>query len=75
MDALVTKYSFFCFCATLAAIVLLYSLGALLAWSGRPAEALGIGGAGTGLIGILGGFKPRSSPMMHPAPDSQGTSP
>jgi hypothetical protein len=41
MDALVTKYSFFCFCATLAAIVLLYSLGALLAWSGRPAEASG----------------------------------
>lgn len=48
------------FMAVLAAIVLLYGIGAVLAWSGKPMEALGLGGAGTGLIGVLGTFKPRS---------------
>jgi hypothetical protein len=60
MDALVTRYSFFCFLAVLCAIVVLYAIGAVLAFNGKPMEALGLGGAGTGLIGILGTFKPRS---------------
>lgn len=65
MDALVTKYSFWCFLSTLTAIVVLYTLAAVLAYSGKPAESLGIGGAGTGLIGVLGTFKPRSSGGMN----------
>ncbi len=48
------------FIATLTAIVILYGLGAILAFQGRPVEALGLGGAGTGLIGVLGTFRPRT---------------
>lgn len=53
------------FCAVLAAIVILYGLGAILAFSGKAVEALGLGGAGTGLIGVLGTFRPRSSPSSN----------
>lgn len=48
------------FYAVLAAIVILYTIGAVLAFFGKPMEALGLGGAGTGLIGVLGTFKPRT---------------
>lgn len=43
--------------ATLLAIVVLVVAGVVLGLSGRPVEALGIGGAVTGLIGVLGTFK------------------
>ena len=45
--------------ATLAAIVVLVVVGAVLAARGFSAEALGIGGAVTGLIGVIGTFKPK----------------
>jgi len=54
------KHTLWAFMAVLTAIVVLYSIGALLAFFGKPMEALGLGGAGTGLIGVLGTFKPRS---------------
>lgn len=47
------------FLATLLAIVILVVIGAWMASTGRPAEALGIGGAVTGLIGVIGTFRPR----------------
>lgn len=46
---------------TVAAIVLLVLAGAYMAVHGRNAEALGIGGAVTGLIGVLGTFKPKTN--------------
>lgn len=55
------KYTFYAFLATLVAIVVLVSLGAALGLNGRPVEALGIGGAVTGLIGVIGTFKPRTT--------------
>lgn len=55
------RHTLWAFMATLAAIVVLYSVGAILAFMGKPLEALGIGSAGTGLIGVLGTFKPRAA--------------
>jgi hypothetical protein len=55
------KDTLWAFMSVLIAIVMLYSVGAVLAFFGKPMEALGLGGAGTGLIGVLGTFKPRSS--------------
>jgi hypothetical protein len=49
------------FLATLVAIVVLVIVGALMAANGKPAEALGIGGAVTGLIGVIGTFRPRNA--------------
>lgn len=48
------------FLATLVAIVVLVIVGAIMAANGKPVEALGIGGAVTGLIGVIGTFKPRN---------------
>lgn len=55
------QHSLYAFMATLVAIVILYSVGAVLAFMGKPLEALGIGGAATGLIGVLGTFRPRTN--------------
>ena len=60
------RYSFLAFLAVLCAIVILYTIGAILAFNGKPMEALGLGGAGTGLIGILGTFKPRTTQPDNP---------
>lgn len=60
------KHTLIAFLATLAAIVILVSLGAYMAAQGKSTEALGIGGAVTGLIGVIGTFKPRT-----PAADNQ----
>lgn len=54
------RYNFLCFAFTLLAIVLLVLAGAYMAVRGKPYEALGIGGAVTGLIGVIGTFKPKS---------------
>lgn len=50
------------FLATLVAIVVLVITGAIMAANGKPVEALGIGGAVTGLIGVIGTFKPHNGP-------------
>lgn len=52
--------------ATVAAIVVLVLAGAYMAVNGRNAEALGIGGAVTGLIGVLGTFKPKTNTEPQP---------
>lgn len=48
------------FCSTLAAILYLVTVAAVLAFYERYTEALGLGGAATGLIGVLGSFLPRT---------------
>lgn len=57
------------FLATLVAIVVLVIVGAIMAAQGKSAEALGIGGAVTGLIGVIGTFKPRNVFSDAPAPN------
>lgn len=60
------RHTLIAFLATLIAIVVLVIVGAYLSINSRPVEALGIGGAVTGLIGVIGTFRPRS-----PVPENQ----
>jgi hypothetical protein len=48
------------FMGTLAAIVVLALAGAYFASAGHGVEAAGMGAAVTGLIGVLGTFRPKS---------------
>jgi preprotein translocase subunit SecY len=51
------------FIATLISLVSMFMAACFLAWVGRSVEAIGIGGALTGLIGLAGvlaGAKPHS---------------
>jgi hypothetical protein len=54
------RHSLIAFLSTLAAIVLLVAMAGLLAVNGQSVEAVGIGGAVTGLIGVIGTFRPRT---------------
>lgn len=56
------KYTLVAFLSTLLAIVSLVVIGAIMATRGQDAEALGIGGAVIGLIGLIGTFKPTTRP-------------
>ena len=55
------RHSLIAFCAILFAICYLASIAAWLAYEGRYAEALGFGGLTTGLVGVLGTFKPKAT--------------
>lgn len=55
------RHNLVAFCAILFAICYLATIAAILAGKGKYAEALGFGGLTTGLVGVLGTFKPRSS--------------
>jgi hypothetical protein len=55
------NHSLIAFLATLATIAMLVLAGAWMALNGRNAEALGIGGAVTGLIGVIGTFRPKQA--------------
>lgn len=59
------KHNITAFLSTLAAIVALVALGAFMASQGKSTEALGIGGAVTGLIGVIGTFKPRTGSAVQ----------
>ncbi len=54
------KHTLVAFLSTLAAIVTLVIAGAFIALQGKSTEALGIGAAVTGLIGVIGTFRPRA---------------
>jgi len=54
------KHSLIAFLACLVAIIILVLAGAWMAVNGKSTEALGIGGAVTGLIGVIGTFRPRT---------------
>lgn len=55
------KQTLIAYLSTLAAICYLATIAAVLASQQRYAEALGFGGLTTGLVGILGTFKPRTT--------------
>ena len=55
------RHGLIAFCAILFAICYLATIAAWLAYAGKYAEALGFGGLTTGLVGVLGTFKPRTN--------------
>lgn len=63
------------FAATLFAICYLATIAALLAYQQRYAEALGFGGLTTGLVGVLGTFKPRVAAADTPQPVTVANAP
>lgn len=54
------RHTLIAFLSVLAALVLLFAIASVLLYFGRSVEAIGIGGVMTGLIGILGSFRPRA---------------
>ena len=54
------RHGLVAFAAILFAICYLATVAAWLAYLGKYAEALGFGGLTTGLVGVLGTFKPRT---------------
>lgn len=55
------RHSLIAFSSLVAAICYLASIAALLAFYGKYAEALGFGGLTTGLVGVLGTFRPKAN--------------
>lgn len=53
------RHALIAFCVLVGAICYLATVAAALAWAGRYAEALGFGGLTTGLVGVLGTFRPK----------------
>lgn len=47
--------------ATLAAIIVLFVAACICLYNGKSVEAVGIGGVMTGLIGVLGAFRPQQA--------------
>lgn len=55
------RHTLIAFLCVLGAIVVLFCIASVLLYFGKSVEAIGIGGVMTGLIGILGTFKPRTT--------------
>lgn len=60
------NHTLIAFLAVLSSIVLLFLLACILLYFGKSVEAIGIGGVMTGLIGVLGSFRPQSKPSGQP---------
>jgi hypothetical protein len=54
------RHSIIAFIAVLVAICYLATIAAILAYQGKYAEALGFAGITTGLVGVIGTFRPRA---------------
>lgn len=68
------RHNLIAFCVIVGAICYLATIAAILAAKGKYAEALGFGGLTTGLVGVLGTFKPRSGASVENAGTvNQGT--
>lgn len=63
------KHMLVAFLATLGAIVILFAMASVCLYYGRSVEAIGIGGVMTGLIGVLGTFRPQA--RQHSPEDPQ----
>lgn len=55
------RHTLVAFISLLISICYLATIAAILASQGKYAEALGFGGLTTGLVGVLGTFKPRNN--------------
>jgi hypothetical protein len=60
------RHTLIAFMSVLGSIVLLFCIASILLYFGKSVEAIGIGGVMTGLIGILGTFKPRTTAPDQP---------
>lgn len=60
------NHTLIAFLAVLGAIVLLFIAACFCLFYGKSVEAIGIGGVMTGLIGVLGSFRPQSKPSGMP---------
>lgn len=71
------RHALIAFIAILFAICYLATIAAMLARDGKYAEALGFGGLTTGLVGVLGTFRPRTATSNVEKADTvnQGTKP
>ena len=54
------RHNLIAFGILVGAICYLATIAAILAFYGRYAEALGFGGLTTGLVGVLGTFRPKA---------------
>jgi hypothetical protein len=62
------RHSLIAFSLLLFAICYLATVAAVLAYMGKYAEALGFGGITTGLVGVIGTFRPKAdTPAGTPA--------
>ncbi len=59
------KHTLIAFLSVLGTIGVLFTISAVCLYSGRSVEAIGIGGVMTGLIGVLGTFRPSSKPAQN----------
>jgi hypothetical protein len=59
------KHNLIAFLAVLGTIGLLFIISAVCLFAGRSVEAIGISGVMTGLIGVLGTFRPKSAPAQN----------
>ncbi len=64
------RHPLIAFAMLLAAICYLATVAAWLAAQGKYAEALGFGGITTGLVGVLGTFRPKSSVTVDNPPSN-----
>ncbi|GEM70921.1 hypothetical protein SAQ01S_06870 [Sphingomonas aquatilis NBRC 16722] len=55
------RHNLIAFSVLIGAICYLATIAAILAFYGKYAEALGFGGLTTGLVGVLGTFRPKSA--------------
>ena len=55
------RHTLTAFCVLVGAICYLATVAAVLAWQGKYVEALGFGGLTTGLVGVLGTFRPKAA--------------
>jgi uncharacterized membrane protein len=65
------RHMLIAFLATLGAIVVLFGMAAYCLYHGKSVEAVGIGGVMTGLIGVLGTFRPQHRDKLEPPADPQ----
>lgn len=59
------RHTLIAFIALLVAIVVLATIAAVLAFAEKYNEALGFGALTTGLVGVLGTFRPRNDMSDH----------
>jgi hypothetical protein len=61
------RHNLIAFLAVLITIAALFIISAICLYNGRSVEAIGIGGVMTGLIGVLGTFRPQQRAPATPA--------
>ena len=59
------RHNLIAFLSVLGTIALLFTISAVCLYNGRSVEAIGIGGVMTGLIGVLGTFRPVNKPAQN----------